>query len=501
MVTGANTNTARAQCNATPCAAGFVEVHIQIITDAWGSEISWVINDLTTGLAGCGVAPYGDPCGATSSLASNTTYDWYLCFPECNSMQFIIGDSYGDGGATYSVDVCGGTVVASGSGNYGCGETSLFSIPCSCSGGGGSCTGSTPSCASPPPGDCNSSCTLGTLNTPSACPDETPVSNNFCLTNIGATASNPYTYIPNCQGSGTDMPLFAADVWYSFVATGGELDIDVIGMTDPSFGLYTGSCSQLQGIGCVNGTGGTASATFSLLNPGQTYFIQISGASTSDTGNFELVLTSYNNCDACLLGANIVATPPPVSNTYQAGETVNFCFNVTEWNNTSLNWLHGVTPVFGSGWDMSTLVVYPPASCDGNGDWDWYTSVTGSATGTTAGPGFFYDSPANGTPMGVTYPNNDPGDNYGDNCVGTVNFNFCWDITVADCPPNTNGEDLSIIVSTWGDGETGSWSSLACDFDASVPFAAIAVCCFPPTVDSTDVTCYGMCEEPLLLQV
>src|SRR5688572_29800221 len=37
-------------------------------------------------------------------------------------------------------------------------------------------------------------------------------------TNVGATAANPYTYIPDCGSGTTDMASSALDVWYSFVA-------------------------------------------------------------------------------------------------------------------------------------------------------------------------------------------------------------------------------------------------------------------------------------------
>ncbi|HQW99512.1 MAG TPA: hypothetical protein PLS30_11230, partial [Flavobacteriales bacterium] len=104
----------------------------------------------------------------------------------------------------------------------------------------------------------------------------------------------------------------------------------------------------------------------------------------------------------CLVSNTFTASTPPVNGTYGCGETVTFCFTVTNWNSTNANWFHGVAANFGPGWDMSTLTPGPPpASCSGSGSWAWYPSVQGTA-GTnigTQGPGFFYDyNPGDGNP-------------------------------------------------------------------------------------------------------
>ena len=46
-----------------------------------------------------------------------------------------------------------------------------------------------------------------------------------------------------------------------------------------------------------------------------------------------------------------------------------------------------------------------------------------------------------------------------------MNWEFCWQATVEDCPPGQTGDDLSVNVETYGDGETGNWSDLGCNFD------------------------------------
>ncbi|MFH1321907.1 MAG: PKD domain-containing protein [Bacteroidota bacterium] len=349
------------------------------------------------------------------------------------------------------------------------------------------CTGTTPGCASPPPDECPNACALGTLSSPVPCPTNTPVDDVFCLNNIGATAANPYSYLVGCQPSG-DMASPAADVWYTFVASANIIDVNITGdLNNPSVGLYEGpNCSNLIGRGCANGSGGSLTATFQPMTPGSTYYLQISGGNVSDQGDFILTITSYNDCDPCLITSNLTTSPPPNNGAYNAGQTVTFCFNVTEWDQTAVNWIHGVVPTFGAGWDMSSLVPNPPPTCDGNGSWGWYNSVTGENTGNTYGPGFFYESTLGCFPC----DGSDPGDNFGDNCTGIVDWEFCWDITVADCPPNSSGTSLNISIDTYGDAESGSWGSMGCESDPIYTFFATATCCEQPIVSvDQNVSC------------
>lgn len=175
----------------------------------------------------------------------------------------------------------------------------------------------------------------------------------------------------------------------------------------------------------------------------------------------------------CLVGYTFTSNPNPVAGTYGCGETVTFCYTVTNWNSTNVNWFHGLEITFGAGWDMSTLVPGPPpATCGGSGGtWGWYNSVTGSATTAigTQGPGFFFDLDNDGN----------PGNNFGDFCVGAVNWQFCWTISVLSPPDCVNGMSLSVTVNSFGDSETGSWSSAGCGGDqiASNPGPPVIAAC------------------------
>ncbi|HRH38856.1 MAG TPA: hypothetical protein PK760_10950, partial [Flavobacteriales bacterium] len=146
--------------------------------------------------------------------------------------------------------------------------------------------------------------------------------------------------------------------------------------------------------------------------------------------------------------------------------TVTFCLTVNSWNTTNANWLHGIVPNFGAGWDQSTLVANPPAPCGtGGGTWGWYNSVQGTATTALGpqGPGYFYDLDNDGN----------PGNNFGDFCTGP--WTFCWTITTVTGAACVNGIDCSLLINTFGDSETGGWSSSGCTTDPIVAGAPAVI--------------------------
>lgn len=335
--------------------------------------------------------------------------------------------------------------------------------------------------------NCNTATNLGTLPTPAACPSGIGSTVTVVGTNLNATAPSPYTTLLGCQ-TGGNQPGPALDVWYSFVASGNQVNINITPgaapfLANPAITLWTGTCGSLIGFNCDNnGTaGGANSVLFQPTTPGQTYYIQVSGVNAVSAGNFNLAINASNDCNNCLQSANLTVSPLPVNGTYAPGTTVNFCYNITSFTQVSDNWLHGVIPTFGSGWNLASIVPVPAASCSGSGTWSWYNSWNGSIAATAGpwGPGFAYDY--------TSSPGN-PGNNFGDNC-SAPNWNFCWSITTKPiCTPgNTN---LNVSINTTGDGETGSWSSVACTGDPNYQFAAVMSCC-STSATSTSVTCFG----------
>ncbi|MFN5032635.1 MAG: hypothetical protein ACK5FX_10495, partial [Flavobacteriia bacterium] len=340
--------------------------------------------------------------------------------------------------------------------------------------------------------DCTNATSLGTLPAPAACPAENGTPLVVAGTTVGATAESPYDYLTNClaaPGPSDDMDAPAADVWYSFVASGTVLDVTITSaMTQMNVALWTGTCGSQIGAFCDISATGNLTTSFEPLTPGVTYYIQLSGGSDVDQGAFSITLENYLNCDICMTQSTLTATPNPTGGYYAPGTTVTFCLNVDSWVAQSTNWLHGVVPNFGNAWDLSTLApVSDPGVCSGGGssyDWFWQNTNTSTATGLVTGPGFYVDY----NPTGPTSFDGNTGNNFGDPCaVGSALVEeFCWSIKTASvCSGNT---DLSMTVNTLADGESGGWGSLACVSDPEPSLNAALLCCNTIVSAGTDAT-------------
>ncbi|MDQ3051215.1 MAG: gliding motility-associated C-terminal domain-containing protein [Bacteroidota bacterium] len=194
----------------------------------------------------------------------------------------------------------------------------------------------------------------------------------------------------------------------------------------------------------------------------------------------------------CVGSETMTATPLPSANgTYFPGTVVTFCYSVSNYAQSSADWIAGVVVNLGPGWDPATLQpVSAAASCDGLGVWGWYTSATGTASGLTFGPGFYYDTPAgatSGTLDGI------PGNNFGDNCQ-TNTWTFCFSVQVADNSviPCVDGTDLSVSCTALSDYTVGSWGQDDCNDPPSPPLVAEVLCncsLIVPTINITNASC------------
>lgn len=179
--------------------------------------------------------------------------------------------------------------------------------------------------------------------------------------------------------------------------------------------------------------------------------------------------------------------------TYFPGQVIEFCYTIESYNGASAdnnnNWMHGIVPLFGPGWDQSTLVpIGQPESVNQNGEWIWVDNVIGTNSGNlVVEPGWWYDDSSGGGGL-----NGDPGDNYGDGGAGS--WTFCWQITVSECPPADNGASLIMEVTNYSDSEMGSYTQEGCEDDPSLYFYANLNC---PTCDETELTVVQpTCETP-----
>jgi gliding motility-associated-like protein len=182
-----------------------------------------------------------------------------------------------------------------------------------------------------------------------------------------------------------------------------------------------------------------------------------------------LITIGTASAQPCLIDYTITADPPPVAGQYGAGQQVLFCLTINNWNQAGINWLHGVVPSFGPGWDAASFIAgAPPFECGfSGGSWTFANSVTGTSPFNVGpqGPGWFFDLDNDG----------DPGNNLGDDCAGP--WIFCFLVTVPSGAGCINGSDLTITFNTFGDSETGSWDTPGCGPDIVPTFNVTAVCC------------------------
>ena len=115
----------------------------------------------------------------------------------------------------------------------------------------------------------------------------------------GATTSLPQADYPVCLTDQADIE----DVWFSFTAQATDISITVSGdvapvplgdLQTPQFAIYSGSCGDLQPVACRSPAIGTDFTTgiFTDLEPGQTYFINVSGRLGRD-GSFQICLNQF----------------------------------------------------------------------------------------------------------------------------------------------------------------------------------------------------------------
>jgi hypothetical protein len=495
-------------CNATPITCG------QTVN---GTTVNATPNGTGEGLA-CGGFTQNQPGVWYSIVGSGSNINASLCGTgwdsriqvftgaNCNTVTCVGGnDNNGPlcagnaasfswlavNGQTYYILVSGATAA-----------TSAFALSMACQ------TPCTATCSGgPPPANdaCGGAQNLGAIPTPAACPNGVGTPVNFNTTNICATAEPNYTSLLGCQPAGNQAAP-AADVWYRFSIVAPVLNITLNGLGTPNVALYEGiNCANLLPRGCAIGAGGFLNTQIQGLAPG-TYYLQVSGGDVLDQCNFTLTLQNNYDCQGCVLGATLDATPPPVNGQYQPGTLVTFCYQVSSYSQISSNWLHGVIPTFGPGWDLSTFVALPTTtvtqgvvapSCTPNGTWSWYnTPITSSFSGVSYGPGFFFETALGSGGLGV---DGNPGNNFGDNNPGAAppntnpsddcRWTFCWQIRTKPLSQCIQDQNQNVTINTTADSESGSYSSVACVLDPITNFFAQSNCCPTPTVTVTNPTC------------
>ena len=352
-----------------------------------------------------------------------------------------------------------------------------------------------------------------------------PDSGPLCL----ADCNNGATPGPNFTGNFCEDQLNPT-VWYQFTIdpTTVGIDIDlssVSDLSDPEFVLFTTpDCLTYTIVECVEGTGGNAQSLNLVVSPGTTYFISISDA-TGDEGDFDLCISQFSDQSPCNTNSSIVESSSsdpstPVGGPYSYGEVVSFCYNITDWQiGASSNWLSGIVPTFGSGWDPASfdgsgmplsisvpLVTagsitngtggYAPCNGETAGWWVWHPAgdviyndvfanfgVPGALPdGTPLAGGWYFETNYN-LQAGNCSDQNDPNLVYGDNNwqtagISTLDWDICFELIAGPVGNCTTGlTDLTVGMQTYADGEIGAWTSLGCVGNAQQVFPATLACC------------------------
>jgi gliding motility-associated-like protein len=175
-----------------------------------------------------------------------------------------------------------------------------------------------------------------------------------------------------------------------------------------------------------------------------------------------------------------VSPLPNASGTFPPNTTVTICVTMTNYTMVNANWVDGFEFQFGPCWNMATLVPITPPTTQGAsaGNWGWYTSVIGSFSGASNGPGFFFDLNNDGN----------PGNDFGDFSTTGV-----WTMCVQISTSNIAGAACNIGVQPLSDSQIGSWSGTGCN-DPITPIipANITIgtgCNLAVNINSTNPTC------------
>lgn len=322
------------------------------------------------------------------------------------------------------------------------------------------------------------------LPTPPACPLDEAVGVEIEDANTNATPSSPGIHLEDGSNNST-LQNTVADVWYRFTATANRLNITLTGdaLEQPTLVLFQGDdCGNKWPVALKRELSNALQLT-AVVEPGQSYFLLLGGEDVNAQGTFTLRVDAFNACGTCGNRRGLItATPPPANGTYEAGQTVTFCYTPTLWDpGFALEWLHAVELGFGAGWDLSTLQTSAPASCTVDmGTWSYYDSWESCNTGATFGPGFAFDA-RQGLLCGSASPmDGDPGNNFGDGpCDGLepapLPLEFCWTVTVRENFPDNQSRSLNLQARPLGDGYSGSWMPFDCEGENASRFLATAV--------------------------
>jgi hypothetical protein len=151
----------------------------------------------------------------------------------------------------------------------------------------------------------------------------------------------------------------------------------------------------------------------------------------------------------CVNSESVSFSPSPVAGAYAPGTVVTICYTV-DYAQATASWVDGFEVILGASWSNIQPFTAPSACATaGTGAWIWQNLLTATGSGLTFGQGYYYDTNLDG----------DGGNDDGD--AGNCTIGFCVQATVND------NADLSVQVTTGGDGSMGSYIGADCTL---IPF-------------------------------
>jgi hypothetical protein len=166
--------------------------------------------------------------------------------------------------------------------------------------------------------------TFGTIPANDACAAAIGLTvNATCVPITGSISGATQSQAPNsCSGSASAT---ANDVWYSFVATSPLHRVTANGAFDAVVEAFSGTCSALTSVGCVDATGsGAENLNLTGLTVGATYYVRVFAYTTGPAsvfGTFTLCVVPVCPAASALTVSNLTATSATVSFTGGASAT------------------------------------------------------------------------------------------------------------------------------------------------------------------------------------
>ena len=387
----------------------------------------------------------------------------------------------------------------------------------------------------------NDSCTqlsgLSALN-PMTPPDDVTPPQEVCL-----NGCVEYTCPENFLVGPCDWSTYNA-VWYEIQtdANAALMNITVNGTGNPNWNpiisMFTGDCDNLTPVAlngnpdfCVQSPDPTLNVPQIPVQSNTTYYLLV-GSELDQGTTFDLCISTEILLSACIADHNLEVVDRennlPLTAPFCPGELITFSYDVDYTvdpvgTGNNCQWLQGVVPVFGEGWDIDGFVPTPNIAPswdwygDGEVDYNWpnfrlstyvengrtkiahytlypdnYDASNTFMTGTLL-PGGWYAVTQGGQAGCLPNPT-DPDFAYGATagCGTTYSLAFNFSIRVReDCQVDDN---LEIAVYEFADGSIGCWIEQRCALDGPVVYDEGIVECLP--VDVRDST-YEICSEDL----